>query len=68
MKGALDVHPKVVGGTVASAIAMLVVWLVGVVFGISVPVGVQWALVVVFTAFGGWLTPGTHSADPPPTP
>jgi len=56
MNNALDVHPKVVGGGLGSAAAVLVVWLLGLAHVTVDPV-VAGALVAVLASIGGWLAP-----------
>lgn len=61
MKGLLDIHPKVAGGTLAGAFAVLIVWILSLV-GIPVPAAADAALVVVLSGIGGWLAPaGYHT-------
>lgn len=69
MKGALDIHPKVAGGTIAAAGAVLIVWILSLA-GISVPVVADGALVTVLSGLGGWLAPASYppSAAAPSQP
>jgi len=56
MGGALSLHPKVVGGTGASALGILTVWLLGIAHVTVDPV-VAAALVTVYGTVGSWLAP-----------
>jgi len=67
MNGALDIHPKVAGGTIAGAIAVLIVWILNLA-GIPVPDVADAALVVILTALGGWLAPAGYPQTNPPAP
>lgn len=61
MNGALDIHPKVAGGALASGIAILIVWILSLV-GIAVPDVASAALVAVLGGIGGWLAPSGYPA------
>lgn len=50
------ISPKVVGGTVAAAASVIIVWLLSVV-GVDVPEAVEGAFTVILTFVGGWLLP-----------
>jgi hypothetical protein len=65
MKGALDIHPKVAGGTLSGSLAVLIVWILSL-RGIAVPDVAIGALVVFFTAVGGWLAPAGYPASTTP--
>lgn len=56
MNGSLDVHPKVTGGALASALGVLTVWLLGKAHVTVDPVAGA-ALVTVIGSFGAWLAP-----------
>lgn len=60
MNGALNLHPKVVGGTGGGTIGVLVVWLLGLAHVTVDPI-VAGALVTVLAFVGGWLAPVFHS-------
>ncbi len=71
MNGPLDIHPKVAGSSLAGAIAVLIVWVLGLVH-VAVPDVAAGALVVALTTFGGWLAPAGYqpkapAAEPPAT-
>lgn len=56
MNGALNLHPKVVGGGLASSLAILIIY--GLSLGhIDVPPVPAAALAAVLAAFGAWLSP-----------
>lgn len=62
MNGALEIHPKVAGGTLAGSLTLIVVWILGL-FGVAVPLEIGMAFTLLFTFAGGWLAPA--SAAPP---
>lgn len=49
-------RPKVVGATFGAALAALILWLLQQ-QGVDVSTFPEWALIVVVTFAGGWLTP-----------
>jgi hypothetical protein len=59
LNGLLDIHPKVAGGTLACALAVLIVWILSLV-GIPVPLVADGALVTALSALGGWLAPAGY--------
>ena len=65
VKGALDIHPKVAGGTLAGALAILIVWILGL-EGVAVPDVAAAALVTALSGLGGWLAPAGYDAANPP--
>jgi hypothetical protein len=56
MNGPLNIHPKVAGGSLSGALALIIIWVFSLVH-IQVPVEVAAAMVLVFTFAGGWLAP-----------
>lgn len=64
MNGALNIHPKVVGSTLAGAIAVLIIWILGLEH-ITVPETAAGALVVLIGGIGGYLSPILLPADKP---
>jgi hypothetical protein len=60
MNGALNLHPKVVGGTGGGTLGILVVWLLGLAHVTVDPV-VAGALVTVLAFVGGYLAPVFHA-------
>ena len=67
MNGKLDLHPKVVGSTLAGALTILIVY--GLSLGhITVPTVASAALTVVISGIGGWLAPVGYPAQPTTTP
>jgi hypothetical protein len=68
MNGTLDVHPKVAGGTLAGAAALLIVWILSLCH-VAVPDVAASALAVILGTLGGWLAPaGYPPAQPEPAP
>lgn len=66
MNGALDIHPKVAGGALSGALAILIVWILSLI-GVQVPDVAAAALATALAGFGGWLAPAGYS-PPPVTP
>lgn len=56
--GALDINPKVSGATLAGALAIVLVWILGA-FDVDVPVEGGAAITTLLAATGGYLTPVT---------
>lgn len=56
MNGKLNLHPKVVGGTLAGSTVILIVWILSV-CGITVPTVASAALTVVIGNIGAYLAP-----------
>ena len=56
MNSALDVHPKVVGGSLSGSAGILVIWLLGLAHVTVDPV-VAGALVAIASGLGAWLAP-----------
>lgn len=64
MNGTLNIHPKVVGSTLAGALAVLVIWILSL-WNVTVPETAAGALVVVLGGVGGWLSPVLSSIEKP---
>jgi hypothetical protein len=62
MANALDIHPKVAGGTISSALTLIIVWVAS--YWVTVPTEPAIALSVVLGFVGGWLTPPGPSPAP----
>lgn len=56
MNGALNIHPKVAGGTLSGALALLIIWVL-MLCHVAVPDVAAGALVVALSGLGGWLAP-----------
>jgi hypothetical protein len=61
MSAPLDIHPKVAGGTLSGAVALIVLWALS--YWIVVPPEVAAAFTLALASIGGWLAP----APAPPT-
>lgn len=70
MNGKLNLHPKVAGGTLSGALALIVLW--GLSYALVVPPEVAAAFTLVLSFVGGWLAPTFANSpaaliDPAPT-
>jgi hypothetical protein len=58
VNGALNLHPKVAGGTLAGSLTLIVVWVLSLVH-VIVPLEIGMAFTLLFTFVGGWLAPAS---------
>lgn len=61
MNGALEIHPKVAGGSLAGALALIIVWGLSLAH-VAVPTEVGMAFTLVLAFAGGWAAPSKAPA------
>jgi len=60
MNGALNIHPKVAGGTLSGALALIVLWALS--YWVVAPPEVAAAFTLLLGGIGGWLAPTQTAA------